>query len=129
MGTLETDRISPYLLYEDAGAALEWICRALGFEERHRVAGPDGRVLHADVALGSAVVMLGCPGGGYVGPGKKGYCNAYVYVYVDDVDAHCARARDAGATIASEPADQDYGDRRYECTDPEGHRWFFAQRL
>jgi uncharacterized glyoxalase superfamily protein PhnB len=52
-----------------------------------------------------------------------------VHAYVDDVDAHCARARAAGAKIEREPADQEYGDRNYGAIDPEGHRWFFAQKL
>ena len=50
-------------------------------------------------------------------------------MYVDDVDAHCERARAAGAEIVGEPADQPYGDRRYEAHDPEGQAWFFAQRV
>jgi uncharacterized glyoxalase superfamily protein PhnB len=52
-----------------------------------------------------------------------------VYVYVEDVDAHCARAREAGAKIVEEPNDQEYGDRRYTADDPEGHQWCFAQQI
>ena len=48
---------------------------------------------------------------------------------VDDVDALCERAREAGATITEPPADQDYGERRFGVTDPEGHKWFFAQTI
>jgi len=52
-----------------------------------------------------------------------------VHVYVDDVDAHFEQAKAAGAKINMEPTDQPYGDRRYDCEDPEGHDWFFAQSL
>jgi len=126
---MDQDPISPYLLYEDAGAAMEWLCRAFGFEVKERMEGPGGKVMHGEVSMGRAVVMLGCPGAQYVGPRKKGYHNALIHVYVDDVDAHCERARAAGAEIVGEPADQSYGDRRYEAHDPEGHAWFFAQRV
>ena len=121
--------VSPYLLYEDAGAAIDWLVATLGFTERERMKGGDGAVMHGEVALGSGIVMLGCPGASYEGPAKKGYQNAYVHVYVDDVDTHFRYAKAAGAKILSEPTDQPYGDRQYACEDPEGHRWYFAQRL
>ena len=58
--------------------------------------------------------------------GGEGLCNV---VYVDDVDAHFAQAREAGATIATEPEDQPHGARTYRATDPEGHRWIFSQQV
>jgi PhnB protein len=122
-------RIAPYLLYEDAAAAIDFLTRAFGLRERLRVPTEDGRVSHAELDLDGSLVMLGEPGPEYRSPKAAGTRHALVHVSVDDVDAHFARARDAGATIIEEPADQPYGDRRYAAEDPEGHQWFFAQRV
>lgn len=126
----EGPRIIPYLLYEDVAAAVDWLERAFGFTERgRRFSGPDGKVSHAEVALGDGVVMMGCPGPEYRSPKRLGQATQQLYIYVEDVDAHFERARAAGATILAEPADQFYGDRRYGATDPEGHCWYFAQHV
>ncbi len=122
-------RVSPYLYYEDVGAMMDWLARALGLVERHTQRGPDGRVQHAEMALEDGVVMMGCPGGDFRNPKRSGQIMGSLYVYVDDVDAHCARAREAGAELIEEPANQPYGDRRYGVRDPEGHHWYFASRL
>lgn len=122
-------RISPYLNYEDTGAMIDWLSRAFGLVERHRQCGADGQVRHAEMALEDGVVMMGSPGEDYRNPKRLGQVTQSLYVYLDDVDAHCARARDAGAEIFEEPADQPYGDRRYGARDPEGHHWYFASRL
>jgi uncharacterized glyoxalase superfamily protein PhnB len=122
--------IIPYLLYEDAGAALEWLARAFGFREEMRMDEDAGRVAHAEMDVGAgARVFMGAPGGDYRGPGRLGTRTALVYLYVDDVDAHCARAREAGAEIVEEPADQPYGERRYAAADLEGQHWYFAAPL
>lgn len=122
-------RLSPYLLYEDVLGAMEWLAWAFGFRERHRAAGPDGVVFHAEMEFLGAVVMMGCPGPDYRNPEHTGHRTQELYIYVDDVDAHCGRARGGGARIIEEPADQPYGDRRYRCLDPEGHAWCFAARV
>lgn len=121
-------RISPYLDYEDTGAMVAWLGRAFGLVERHVQRDADGRVRHAELAFEEGVVMLGSPGGDFRNPRRLGQVTASLYVYVDDVDAHCARARAAGAEIIEEPAEQPYGDRRYGARDPEGHHWYFASR-
>jgi PhnB protein len=119
------------IVYEDAPAALEFLTRAFGFEERFRMDMPDGSVGHAEVGLGDGVVMLASEwqAGGVVSPLRLPALHAQIHVMVDDVDAHFSRARAAGATIASEPADQEYGMRSYRAIDPEGHRWIFASEL
>jgi len=124
-----TPRITPYLYYEDAGAALEWLGNAFGFRARMRVPGPDGKVAHAELELADGLIMIGHPGPDYRNPKRSGHANGTVHIYVDDVDAHCARAMEAGAKIVSEPEDQFYGDRRYAAEDPEGHQWFFATHV
>ena len=78
--------------------------------------------------LEGGIVMMGSPGGGFRNPASLGQVTSSLYVYIDDVDAHYARSRAAGAEILEEPADQPYGDRRYGVRDPEGHSWYFASR-
>ena len=122
-------RITPYLYYEDAAKAVDFLTKVCGFTERFRMPGPDGKVMHAEVQLAEGVVMLGHPGPEYRGPKKLGAATQNVYVYVDKVDEHYAHARKNGATILREPADQFYGDRTYAVEDPEGHHWFFATHV
>jgi uncharacterized glyoxalase superfamily protein PhnB len=120
--------ITPYLLYDDAAAALDFLARAFGFEETNRMAAPDGRIAHAEMRLGGGEIYLGQPEQPR-SPRHFGGTPVLVYVYVDDVDGHCARARAAGANVVDDPADQAYGDRTYHARDREGHSWYFAQRL
>ena len=122
-------RISAYLLYEDVAGALDWLVRAFGFRERMRMPGTDGKIMHAEMELADGVIMMGNPGTDYRNPRQLGHVTQHLYVYVDDVDAHYERARQAGATILAEPEDQFYGDRRYGAEDPEGHQWYFAQHV
>ena len=123
------DTITPYLLYEDGAAAIDFLTKAFGFREVLRSRSPEGRVWHAELALGDGTVYLGEPGGEYRNPKRLGTTTVAIHVYVDDADAHYQHAKAAGAEIRAEPADQEYGDRRYMAVDPEGHEWFFAQRV
>ena len=123
-------RVSPYLYYEDAAAAIEWLTAAFGFRERMRMPGEDGRVMHAELELDGGVVMLATPPRPeFKGPKAIGATLSSVYTYVDDVDAHFERARAAGAEIVQEPATMPYGDRHYGARDPEGHEWWFGQHV
>jgi uncharacterized glyoxalase superfamily protein PhnB len=121
--------VFPYLLYEDAAAMIDWLVRAFGFTEKLRYAGDDGVVNHAELAIGEGSIMLGAPGGDYRSPKSSGCAAAQVQVYVDDVDAHYARAKAAGAEIRQGLADMPYGDRRYDAYDPEGHLWMFSTHV
>jgi uncharacterized glyoxalase superfamily protein PhnB len=122
-------RISPYLYYRDVAAALDWLARAFGLAERMRMPGPGGAIAHAEMELADGVVMLGCPSPDYRNPKQLGQSTQSLYVFVDDVDKHFRRAKEAGAKILDEPADQFYGDRRYGAEDLEGHVWYFAQHV
>ena len=124
-----TQIVTPYLLYEDVGAAIDWLGEAFGFREELRYPEPDGRISHAEVRVGEASIMLGNPGPDYRSPRHTGCVSQMVVVQVDDADAHFERARDAGATILAEPADQPYGVRDYRVEDLEGHRWSFHHRI
>ena len=123
--------ITPYLLYEDCDGALEFLARAFGFEEVLRYTGEGGYVNHAEMRVGKdGRIYLGDPGDDYRSPKRLGQETCGIYVEVDDdVDELCKRARAAGAAIAAEPEDQEYGHRRFTAKDPEGQVWFFAQAV
>lgn len=125
--------LSPYLFYADVGRAAEFLQAAYGFTLGFTSKEPDGSLAHAQLLHGDHVVMLGHAGEGGLGLAKSaasfgGPLHAAVYVFVDDVDAHHARASQAGAKIVLPPADQPWGDRMYCATDPEGQFWMFARR-
>ncbi|MGH9047570.1 MAG: VOC family protein [Acidimicrobiales bacterium] len=127
-----TPAVYPRLAYLDEMAALAFLTRAFGFQERResRMEHPDGTL--AWLEMGDGVVMIGRAGEerhGLHSPSETGGRTAMVNVTVGDVDAHCSRARAEGAHIVSEPEDMFWGERRYEALDLEGHRWHFAQRL
>lgn len=123
--------ILPYLHYDDVKAAIDWLSKAFGFAVRVSMPGSDGSILHAEMSLGSGIVMLGpaVADQGTRSPRSLPAVNQSLYVYVEDVDAHCRRARAAGAAIVREPADMFWGDRMYAARDCEGHHWTFAQHL
>ena len=128
-----TITITPYLLYTDVDAALAFLHRAFGFEEVLRYSAAEGYVSHAEARLGDSHVYLGDPRGadsGFRNPAELGAATVLVIVDgVGDVDALCQRAREAGATITEEPADQAYGERRFMARDPEGHAWSISQTI
>lgn len=111
----------PMLRYKNAPAAIKWLAAAFGFEEHLVVPGPNDTVAHAELRFGTGIFMLGSQKDDIYG-------NAGMapYVYVADIDAHCARARAAGAVIVREPFDTDYGSRDYAARDCEGHVWSFG---
>lgn len=125
-------RFSSTLYYDDPRAALEFLAKAFGFATRVCVTDGEGTVVHAEMELDGAVLTLGqsYPEQGRVSPRSTGgACTQGVMVFVEDVDAHCARARAAGASIDMPLEDKHYGDRSYGCRDPEGHLWWFTQRV
>jgi PhnB protein len=124
-----TPRITPYLLYEDVGGAIDFLGKAFGFKESMRLPGPGGKIAHAEMRLADGMIMLGCPSPDYKNPKHLGQATQNLYVYVDDVDAHYDRARKSNAKILQEPTTEFYGDRRYGAVDPEGHCWYFAQHV
>jgi len=122
-------RIYPALRYRDATAMVDWLENAFGFERRVVHQAPDGSIGHAELAFGSAMIMIGSVRddayGDMVGtPGGKS--GQSIYVAVDDADAHFAHARAAGAEIVVDLHDTDHGSRDYICRDPEGYLWCFG---
>ncbi len=125
-------RIAPNVFYDDVGQALEWLGKAFGFTKRMTLPGPDGSIVHAEMAVQDSVIMMSPAASTDEWKSPKtigGSVTTTLYVYVDDVDAHFAQARSAGAKIIAELEDMFWGDRTYVAVDPEGHRWTFAQHV
>ncbi len=123
--------VVPQLSYDDAPAAIEFLCRAFGFEEDYRLEMPGGSIGHAELHCNGARIALAShwPEGGLGSPRSLPHLHACYMLYVDDVDAHYERAKAEGAEIIQEPEDQFFGDRTYRAHDLEGHRWWFHQHL
>jgi uncharacterized glyoxalase superfamily protein PhnB len=118
--------VTPYLLYEDGEAAIEFLTHAFGFHEVDRSIGGAGG-LHAELETPKdGRIYLGQPPGDFRNPARVGR-TSHVYVLVDGVDQHYERAKAAGAQIIEELTDLPFGHRRYGCADPQGHEWYFAQ--
>ena len=125
----QTTRIFPFLRYDDAPEAFEWLARAFGFEKQMLVPGPDGTIAHAQLRHGGSLVMIGSARDDVMNlrsPAAVGGATQGIYVHVDDVDVHHARAKAAGAEIIMELKDTDYGSREYMARDLEGHVWSFG---
>ena len=117
--------IYPSLRYHDAAAAIEFLERAFGFERVMVVPGDGDTIVHAELRYGDGMVMLGSEAEDDRGYGRHAG-QGWLYVVVDDADAHYERARAAGAEIVKELEDQDYGSRDYSARDPEGNLWSFG---
>ncbi len=114
----------PSMRYRDAPAAIEFLKDAFGFREREVIANEDGTIAHAELSYGPSILMLGSdrddpPYGRRAGQG-------WLYVAVDDPDAHCRQARASGAEIIVDLHDTDYGSRDYSARDPEQNFWSFG---
>ncbi len=123
--------VIPGLRYRDAVAAIEWLCRALGFEKNAVYMGPNGTVAHAQLRFGNGMVMLGSVDNGseasalMAQPDEIGGRETQApYLIVADCDAVYATAKAAGAEIVLELEEKDYGGKGFTCRDPEGHVWY-----
>ncbi len=122
--------VIPTMRYEDAPAAIEWLCDAFGFERRLVVPGDDGMIVHAQLTFGSGMIMLSSARDTAFDkvvklPADLGGITQSPYIVVQDVDGHYERAVAAGAEIVMELKDEGHG-RGYSCRDPEGHLWNFG---
>ena len=124
-------RVIPYLSVDGAAAAIDFYGKVFGAKERLRMDGPDGRVGHAELEIGDAVVMIAdaSPSMGNPTPKALGGTPVTVMVYVEDVDQTIAQALKAGATEERKVEDQFYVDRAGQFADPFGHKWFVATHI
>jgi uncharacterized glyoxalase superfamily protein PhnB len=135
--------MSSAVVYQDAAAAIDWLCDAFGFEVRLKVEGDQGRIEHSELTYGEGLIMVAQETPQSPRPWKStmrspksldGAATQSIMFFVDDAEAHCAHARARGARIVEELATHDYGadywsDRSYGALDPEGHVWWVTQRL
>jgi uncharacterized glyoxalase superfamily protein PhnB len=124
--------IVPTLRYRNGQAAIDWLCKAFGFEENLVVPDASGAIAHAQLTYGNGMIMLGSANNNdfsklVKSPAESGGIGSQsVYIIVSDVDAHYSRAVEAGAEIVIAIKDEDYGGRVYSCRDLEGHVWNFG---
>lgn len=126
---IEAPRIYPSFRFNDADRMIAWLVEAFGFVVHARFDGEDGKVIHAELAFGSSMIMCGQARddafarivGGPGAPAGKA-----LYIAVDDADVLFARASAAGATIREGLTERDYGSREFVCADPEGNLWCFG---
>jgi uncharacterized glyoxalase superfamily protein PhnB len=122
----------PSVIYQDPKAAMRWLEAAFGFEVAIYIEDEAGGFIHCQMRLGEALISVGEEWSDeFKSPLKLGGKNTQLTsITIDgDVDAHCERARAAGAVIVAEPETQFYGDRTYRCRDPEGHHWSVSQSV
>jgi uncharacterized glyoxalase superfamily protein PhnB len=131
MSESPSTRIFPFLRYEDAPAAFEWLARAFGFEKQMLVPGPDGTIAHAQLRYGGSLIMIGSitdtdDAMNLKSPTALRGVTQGIYVHVNDAAAHHDRAKAAGAEIIMELEDTEYGSSEYMARDLEGHVWSFG---
>ncbi|MFY9783861.1 MAG: VOC family protein [Acidimicrobiales bacterium] len=132
--------VVPMMSYRNGVEALDWLIAAFGFTELVRMVNDDGRLEHAELGVGSGTIMLATPSPDYEGPAlHRSHCESSarwqevpylvdgLLILIDDVDAHCTRARKHGATILTGVESTEHG-KRYRAEDLEGHRWMFVER-
>lgn len=120
--------VTPYLACGDGGAAIEFYKKAFGALEKVRMPGPDGKVAHAEIAIGDSRIMLTgeYAAMGFLSPASRGGTTVHIHLYVKDADALTQRAVKAGAKLLRKVEDQFYGDRMGTVQDPFGHVWHLA---
>lgn len=124
--------VRPAVFYQDPKAAIRWLQEAFGFELVMLIETPDGALAHSELSLGDGLIMVG----NEWHPDTKsprsigGKNTQFLHLHIEtDIEAHCERARAAGAEIMQAPETQFYGDRTYRCRDPEGHIWTVGQTV
>ncbi len=118
--------------YQDPRPMLTWLEQAFGFEPSMVILDAQENLMHSEMRFGESIVMVGNEWSAqHKSPRSIGGINTQtVHVQMaSGIDAHCERARAAGAVILQEPETQFYGDRTYRCSDPEGHIWTFGQTV
>jgi uncharacterized glyoxalase superfamily protein PhnB len=136
-------RFSSSVFYQDAAAAIDWLCEAFGFSVRLKIEGDNGRIEHSELTYGEGLIMVGQETPNSERRWKssmrspkslQGATTQSIMFFVDDAEQHCAHALKHGAKIVEELTTHDYGeafwsDRSYGALDPEGHLWWITQRL
>jgi uncharacterized glyoxalase superfamily protein PhnB len=123
--SVPVDVILPHVSYRNVAEAMVWLTRVFGFEEHYRYGVEDGQVSGGDMHMGAAHVMVRTRGGAT--PAELGFGTQSLTVFVEDVEAHYARAKAEGARIMEEPHETEYGEFQYAALDLDGHHWLFSR--
>jgi PhnB protein len=120
--------VTPYLVVDNAKAAIEFYRRAFGAKEVMKMDGPGGKIAHAELKIGDSMIMISdeMPGSGARAPHSLNGTTGSVFLYLEDVDSTFKQAVAAGAKVDAQPADMFWGDRYGKLTDPFGHLWSLA---
>ena len=121
--SVPVDTVLPHVMYRDLPAAIAWLSRVFGFAEHYHYGEP---VSGAQMYLGRAYVMVK-DAKGQAGPAEPGYGRQSLTIFIEDVEAHHARAKAAGAKILEEPHETVYGEFQYATEDLDGHHWLFSR--
>ena len=123
-----TGTVSPYMIVKNASAAIEYYKKAFDAQEKDRMAGPDGKIMHCELKIGETVIMIAdeFPERGCVSPQTLKGTPITLFMYVPDVDKTFERATAAGAKVEMPVADMFWGDRYGTVVDPFGHKWSIA---
>jgi len=123
--------VTPHLVCAGAAEAIEFYKRAFNAEERSRLPGPNGKLMHASIRIGDSIVMLvdENPDWGVLGPKALKGSSVYIHLSVEDVDAFAAQAVEAGAKLTMAVTDMFWGARYGQLEDPFGHRWSVATQV
>jgi PhnB protein len=119
---------TPYLSCKNAAEAIDYYKKAFGATELMRMPDPNGRIGHAELRIGKAVIMLSeeWPEGGHLSPQSLGGSSVGIMLYFEDVDQIAEQAVAAGGKLTRPLKDEFYGDRTGTLEDPYGHRWFIS---
>jgi len=124
--SVPVDTLLPHVNYRNLGEAMTWLSKAFGFEEHYRYGdGPSGGQMWA----GKGATQVRQARDGQKSPGQLGYGTQSSTLIVDDVDAHYARSKAAGARILEEPHETEYGEYQYAAEDLDGHHWLFSRHV
>jgi len=121
--SVPVDTVLPHVVYQDVGAAIQWLTRVFGFTEHYRYGEPTSG---AQMFASRACVMVR-NSLGEASPTQLGFGTQSLTIFVDDVDAHYLRAKAGGATIVEEPHETEYGEYQYAVLDLDGHHWLFSR--
>jgi len=122
--SVPTDILLPHVTYQNLAAAIDWLTRVFGLAEHYRYGDP---LSGAQMRFGRAWIMVKQAKGHEQSPSQLGYGTQSLTLFVEDVDAHYRRARDAGAKIVEELHETIYGERQYGVEDLDGHHWLFSR--
>jgi uncharacterized glyoxalase superfamily protein PhnB len=122
--SVPVDTVLPHVTYQNLPEAIEWLTRAFGFKEYYRYGDPPSG---GQMWAGTAVIQVRQADRGRKSPAQLGYGTQSLTIFFDDVDAHYARAKAAGAKILEEPHETGYGEYQYAAEDLDGHHWLFSR--